>query len=45
MPSFKIEGEFRIPRGYYLILDPLSDAPFYLIGGESPSEFKIERVL
>jgi len=45
MPSFKIEGEFGVPRGYYLILDPLSDAPFYLIGGKSPGEFKMERVL
>lgn len=42
---FKINGEFGIPGGYYLILDPLSDAPFYMSEGKNPSEFNIERVL
>ena len=39
------EDEFGVSPGFYIILDPLSDAPFYLVGGESPAEFTTDWIL
>lgn len=45
MPFFEINGdEFGISSGYYVIIDPLSDIPFYLAGGESPAEFTLDGI-
>lgn len=45
MPFFKVNGDkFGISSGYFIILDPLSDVPFYLVRGESPAEYSIVKI-
>jgi len=45
MHFFKVNGDdFGISSGYFMILDPLSDVPFYLVRGENPSEYSIGKI-